>query len=163
LFIYDFIDDGANGAEREQNFGLLRPDLSPKMSFAAYAQAAGLLRGCRYARSPSFGERSLANAMLCSTGADAGWLVLWTAEFKPNGRAAAAADVRYERDARTQTTVAVTGIVDDVQRRGRVDCREWDGRPCTVARDAIGIANLPIYLRVDGGLSRIAIAENPSL
>jgi hypothetical protein len=159
LFVYDFLDDGTNGAEREQNFGLLHADLTPKMSFAAYAEAAGLLRGCRYSRSFSFGARSLANAELCSTGRDSGWLILWTAEFSPKGIVATAADLSYERSARTQTTVAVTGASVSARGGPEVDCREWDGSPCELEGQAVEIANLPVYLRIRGDLDRTYVTE----
>jgi hypothetical protein len=42
LFWFSFRDAGTNRSDREDNFGLLRFDFSPKPSFAAYQRAAGV-------------------------------------------------------------------------------------------------------------------------
>jgi hypothetical protein len=38
-FLYDFRDSGPNAADREQNFGIVRYDWSPKPAYAAYRRA----------------------------------------------------------------------------------------------------------------------------
>jgi hypothetical protein len=39
-FVYNFRDKGTNPSDREQNFGIIRSDWSPKQSFAAFKAAA---------------------------------------------------------------------------------------------------------------------------
>jgi hypothetical protein len=43
IWWYDLIDDGADPAEREHNFGLLKTDLSPKPAYATLKDIAGFL------------------------------------------------------------------------------------------------------------------------
>lgn len=45
---YDFVDDGTNPADGEQNFGVLRQDLSPKPAYNALAATALLLDGAKF-------------------------------------------------------------------------------------------------------------------
>jgi len=155
LFVYDFQDDGNDPNNREHNFGLVHQDLTPKMSYSAYAQAAGVLRGTEFATAFRFAPRSLAHALLFRDGARE-WLVLWTAEFAPDGIAKTPADLQYPSDARTQSTVVVDGAVDA--------CREWDGHPCEIPADRrVQITNLPIYLRLITGQAAIDVREVPSV
>jgi hypothetical protein len=153
LFVYDFQDDGSDRNDREQNFGLLYADLTPKMSYSAYAQAAGVLRGTRFAAAFHFAPRSLAHALLFRD-ASRTWLVLWTAEFAPAGIAKTTADLQYARGTRTRATVIVDGDVDE--------CREWDGHPCGVPFDRrLQIDNLPIYLRLTPAQTTLNVREVP--
>jgi hypothetical protein len=153
LFVYDFEDDGSDPNNREHNFGLVRQDLTPKMSYSAYAQAAGVLRGTEFASAFRFAPGSLAHALLFRDGVGA-WLVLWTAEFAPGGIAKTAADLQYPKDARTQSTVVIDGAVDE--------CREWDGHPCEISADRrVQITNLPVYLRLIPGQASIDVREVP--
>jgi hypothetical protein len=151
LFVYDFQDDGADADNREHNFGLVHADLTPKMSYSAFAQAAGILRGTEFADALHFAPHSLARALLFRD-ASRSWLVLWTIEFAPDGIVKTAADLQIPRDRRTRTTVEIDGAVDE--------CRDWDGHPCEIPADRRWtIANLPLYLRLPPGRSRIDVRE----
>jgi len=155
LFVYDFEDDGSDPNNREHNFGLVRQDLTPKMSYSAYAQAAGVLRGTEFSTAVRFAQRSLARALLFRESTRT-WLVLWTAEFAPDGIAKSPADMQYPKDARTQSTVVIDGAVDE--------CREWDGHPCDIPADRhVQITNLPIYLRLIPGRAAIDVREVPGV
>jgi hypothetical protein len=39
LFIYEYLDNPEESVKREQNFGLLKPDRSPKPAWTAYGEA----------------------------------------------------------------------------------------------------------------------------
>ena len=55
-FVYEFMDEGTNLVEKEQNFGLLHHDLSPKPAFVALSSLIDLLQD----RAGSFTPTSLA-------------------------------------------------------------------------------------------------------
>jgi hypothetical protein len=153
VFVYDFQDDGADPNNREHNFGLLHQDLSPKMSYSAYAQATGVLRGTEFAGSIPFGPRSLAHALMFRDSTRV-WLMLWTAELVPDGIVKSAAELRYPRDTRTRSSVIVEGAIDA--------CREWDGHPCDIPADhRLEITNLPLFLRLIPGRETIGVREEP--
>ena len=48
IWWYDFQDDGWNPTYNEDNFGMVRPDLTPKPAFHAYASIAGFLDGASF-------------------------------------------------------------------------------------------------------------------
>jgi hypothetical protein len=49
-FLYDFVCDGTNPAEKEHNFGILNHDLSPRPAFVAAAVAARSVEGRPFLR-----------------------------------------------------------------------------------------------------------------
>lgn len=55
-FLYDFVCDGTNPADKEHNFGLLNHDLSPRPSYVAAAVATRMVEGL-----PSLGRVDCAN------------------------------------------------------------------------------------------------------
>jgi len=59
IWWYDFQDDGWNREYNEDNFGLVRPDLTPKPAFHALADIAGLVRNGKYLGRLDAGERPI--------------------------------------------------------------------------------------------------------
>jgi hypothetical protein len=52
---YDFVDDGTDPTDGEQNFGMLHHDLSPKPAYTALATTAALLAGAQFEQSANLG------------------------------------------------------------------------------------------------------------
>jgi hypothetical protein len=57
VFWYAFIDAGSTPGYDQDHFGLLRPDLSPKPAYAAYATSARMLDGARFVSADATGSR----------------------------------------------------------------------------------------------------------
>jgi len=154
LFVYDFQNDGTDPSNAQYNYGLVHSDLTPKMAFSAYAQAAGLLRGAGFVKSFSFGSGSLVNGYLYRTGTADGLLVLWTSEFAPAGIVKAYSQFQYQNLGKTQSSVTLSGIDTS-----SVHCSEWDGASCDATTNPIQVSNLPVYLRVHGSLDNLVVSE----
>ncbi len=78
---YDFVDDGTDPADGEQNFGVLHHDLSTKPAYSALAATASLLAGAHFQRSSNLGAFVEAFEFSLPDGKQV-W-ALWTR--KPNG------------------------------------------------------------------------------
>ncbi len=48
MWWYDLVNDGSNPSEREHNFGLLKPDLTPKAAYQVLKAIAPIIRQYRY-------------------------------------------------------------------------------------------------------------------
>ena len=155
IFIYDFQNDGVVATNHEQNFGLVHNDLTPKMSYSAYAQAAGLLRGATFFKAFNFDKASLANVYLYRLGTHDSLLVMWTSEYLPSGLVQSPGDLAYQHDGRTQTSIAVSGTGQQPE----MICNEWDGHSCTVDRGNFAIGNLPVFVRLHSTVDSIQVSE----
>ncbi len=96
IWWYDLIDDGTNHAESEQQFGLLRADLSQKPAYAAAARLSRML-----AESTSVHSYALARSGYAVVGHahDRDWLIAWKLEPDVRGweeGTAAATDIGTE-------------------------------------------------------------------
>ena len=161
IFIYDFRDDGTNTTNPQDNYGLVHIDLTPKMAYSAYAQAAGSLRGGSFYKSFKFADGSLANAYLYRLNSTEGLLVMWTAEFTPSRIAKTSADLAYNREGITRATVSMNSLSTGVLLpAAALQCREWDGHPCVIDPKSVAISNLPVFIRVRGALDDIGISES---
>ena len=96
---YDLRDDGTNGADPEDNFGLVRRDFSPKPALVAAHTTLDRLNGKRFARRLAMGENVFA---LLYEGARESVLVLW----KENG---ASAPMTFQTDARAAVSCDAMG------------------------------------------------------
>ena len=74
---YDWKDDGPNAAEREHNFGTVRPDLSPKPAYRAAQTLTRELAGYRIVRRVGAGgDKDF--VLLLADGAGRRKLAAWT-------------------------------------------------------------------------------------
>lgn len=116
IFWYAFIDAGTQPGYDQDHFGLLRPDLSPKPSYAAYATAARLLDGATFV---SADEQSGG----------------WTGRFRRGDETITVAWARGPASARLLLTP------DGTKRR----VYRWDGKPLPVGT-AVGLGASPVYV-----------------
>ncbi len=155
IFIYDFQNDGVVATNHEQNFGLVHNDLTPKMSYSAYAEAAGLLRGATFYKAFKFDKASLANVYLYRLGAHDSLLVMWTSEYLPGGPVRSPGDLAYQHDGRTQTNITLSGTGQQTD----FICTEWDGHSCTVDHGTLAIGNLPVFVRLHSTADGVQVSE----
>lgn len=96
---YDLRDDGTNGAEPEDNFGMVRRDFSPKPALVAAHTTLDRLNGKRFVKRIEMGENDFA---LLYEGARESVLVLW----KENG---ASEPMTLKTDARAAVSCDAMG------------------------------------------------------
>jgi hypothetical protein len=77
---YDLVDDGANPADKESRFGLLRQDYSPKPAYLAMAKIAGFVRShdLELSEKSELREGFVAIRLLAADGPEQGFLA-WNA------------------------------------------------------------------------------------
>ncbi len=95
IYGYNFVDDGFNVLERENNFGILRRDLTPKPAYRALAKVC---------RTFDRGTPSLESVKL--SGCEA-WI------FRMGGRSAVWATERVRLAVRTDSSAKVTNLMDE--------------------------------------------------
>jgi len=78
LWWYDFQDDGWNPKHNEDNFGLVRPDLTPKPAYHVLADIAPLVGKGRYAGPLTTGDEHLRGLRFTHEGRD--FWALWSAD-----------------------------------------------------------------------------------
>jgi hypothetical protein len=160
IFVYDFQDDGPNPNNTENNFGIVHQDLTPKMGYSAFAQAAGVLRGATFAKWVRFGAQSISNAYIYRTPDGGSLLAMWTSEFVPTGSVKVPADMDYSHEGVTKGQLSLGLVGGGGLAQVALECREWDGHPCSLNPSSIEISNLPVYLKVALPPEQLVIREN---
>ena len=78
LWWYDFQDDGWNPEHNEDNFGLVRPDLTPKPAYHVLADISELVGKGQYAGSVASGDEHLRGLRFTRAGRD--YWTLWSTD-----------------------------------------------------------------------------------
>jgi hypothetical protein len=150
IWWYDFQDDGWNPNYNEDNFGLVRPDLTPKPGYFVLSQISTLARNSRFLRRVDAGDSDLYVLEFRDRAGKATWAV-WNAADDD-------VQVAFRTTAKDPAPLALAEIGT-----GSFE-REWGARDWTVHRNAAETRN-EIRLIVGGtpwlihgDLSRATIA-----
>ncbi len=148
LWWYDFQDDGWNPQYNEDNFGLVRPDLTPKPAYHVLAHISPFIRQGQYVDRVTTADSNLWVLRFKMDGDDA-W-VLWSADDQ-------------DRQVILQTETPAKPLM--IREAGHDACltewgyRDWAGRAGEPVSNRISIVvgNRPVLLGTD--LAGVSVAE----
>ena len=148
LWWYDFQDDGWNPQYNEDNFGLVRPDLTPKPSYHVMADIAPVVANGRFVGRMNTTDENLWVLRL-KVGAEDCW-ALWSADDT---------DRQVVLETRTpdrSMTIHQAGHDAYPTQRG---IREWAGRDSPFAANRLSLVVGPRPVLLGGDLSGVSVAE----
>lgn len=142
---YDFQDDGWNHEYNEDNFGLVRPDLTPKPAYYALRQIAATINGASaIERVEAPIEKLQLLRMRSQTGPIV--LVLWSTE------ATVRVSVALTPEPQAEATASVT-VIGRAPLERRIIHREWPGQPQAPLerRLAVTVGPSPVLIELPSG------------
>ncbi|UCG47374.1 MAG: hypothetical protein JSU94_18015 [Phycisphaerales bacterium] len=148
IWWYDFQDDGWDRKYNENNFGLVRPDLTAKPAYYVMADISGLVAGGRYAGALETKDENLRALKFEHRGRD--FWGIWSSDDKDRQ-----VILRTERS---------DGYVT-IQKLGRRayrstwGYRDWAGGSGEFVRDRLSMVVGPRPVLISGDLSGVSVAE----
>lgn len=148
IWWYDFQDDGWNPQYNEDNFGLVRPDLTPKPAYHVMADIAPLVAGGEFVRRIDTKDENLW-VLQFKVGSKDCW-TLWSADDKDRQ-----VILRTEFPQRP-LTIQQTGLDP---RRTEWGFRDWTSRRSEPAANQLSLVVGPRPVLIGDGLAGVSVAK----
>lgn len=148
IWWYDFQDDGWNPQYNEDNFGLVRPDLTPKSAYHVMADIAPVIAGGQFVRRVDTKDENL-RILRFRVGSKDCW-ALWSADDKDRQV------ILQTESPERPVTIQQTGSDPRPVKWG---FRDWTSRRSEPVANRLSLVVGPRPVLIDGDLAGVSVAE----